>query len=161
MTTLLDDVRPIAAGALAALRSIDDAGRPPRVVPDDGGSPLRCCLRRSTGGESIALVSYAPLRRWSQETGTDPGPYDELGPVFIHMTPCNGPASAGLPLPLFDGRRVLRAYGAAGSILGGWLVEPADDPEQMLAEIFADPAVAMVHARFAEFGCFMVEIRRS
>ncbi|MGW3510169.1 DUF1203 domain-containing protein, partial [Streptomyces sp. NPDC000994] len=31
------------------------------------GAPLRCCLRRSEPGERIALVSYAPLRRWAAE----------------------------------------------------------------------------------------------
>jgi hypothetical protein len=148
-TTLRYDVRPIALEVLTELRTLDD-----------GGAPLRCCLRRSTGGESIALVSYAPLRRWAGETGADPGPYDEVGPVYIHAEPCAGPDGDGLPLSLLDGRRVLRSYCADGSILGGRLIDAGDDVEQLIAETFADGAVALVHIRFAEFGCFLLESRR-
>ncbi|GAA3304049.1 hypothetical protein GCM10020295_54180 [Streptomyces cinereospinus] len=74
------------------LRDADDAGRVMTAVTDEeGGAPLRCCLRRSEAGERIALVSYAPLRRWAAETGVDPGAYDEQGPVFIHAEDCAGP----------------------------------------------------------------------
>jgi hypothetical protein len=62
-------------------------------------------------------------------------------------------------------RRVLRAYSADGRILGGRLTEPdeVDDPGSaaaVLAEVFADPDVALVHVRAVEFGCFTFEIRR-
>ena len=33
-------------------------------------------------------------------------------------------------------------------------------PQEALAELFADPGVAFVHARAVEFGCFTFEIRR-
>src|SRR5690242_6925775 len=82
----------IPAAVLDQLRVLDDAGRPPvRSVDDEGGSPLRCCLRRAAPGERVALVSYAPLRRWAADAGADPGPYDEQGPVFIHSERCAGP----------------------------------------------------------------------
>ncbi|GGM96261.1 DUF1203 domain-containing protein [Streptomyces fuscichromogenes] len=59
---------------LDELRVRDDAGNRPRPYPDDtGGAPLRCCLRSSTAGERIALISYAPLRRWAAQTDADPG----------------------------------------------------------------------------------------
>jgi Protein of unknown function (DUF1203) len=161
MTTITRSfqIQPITGPTLRELRAVDDAGRRPHRIADDGGSPLRCCLRRSRGGESIALVSYAPLRRWAAETHVDPGPFDEVGPVYIHTFDCDGPAD-GWPAALFDGRRMLRAYDAAGTILGATLVERDDDAEHMLAELFTDPQVAVVHPRFAEFGCFMFEARR-
>ncbi|MGH1556478.1 DUF1203 domain-containing protein, partial [Streptomyces sp. L7] len=93
---------------LKELRSADDAGR--RMVPatdEEGDAPLRCCLRRSEPGERIALVSYAPLRRWAAEAGA----YDEQGPVFIHAEECGGPA-AGSGHPFADAHRVLRRYSA-------------------------------------------------
>ncbi len=118
------EVRAIAPDVLAELRSTDDAGHSPALLTDaDGGAPLRCCLRPSEAGEEIALVSYAPLRRWARETGALPGPYDEVGPVFIHPAPCDGPDGTGYPNWLAAGRRVLRAYSADGRILGGRLVE--------------------------------------
>jgi Protein of unknown function (DUF1203) len=160
------EVRAIAPDVLSELLWSDDSGKPPVLLTDaEGGAPLRCCLRPSQAGEQIALVSYAPLRRWAHEVGADPGPYDEVGPVFIHPAPCGGPDGTGYPNWLAVGRRVLRAYSADGRILGGRLVaaDPAGSPvaaESALAEIFADPAVAVVHARALEFGCFTFEVRR-
>ncbi|MFJ4684931.1 DUF1203 domain-containing protein [Streptomyces sp. NPDC088789] len=156
--------RPVDPRTLAELRAADDAGRPARPVRDEeGGAPLRCCLRRSRPGELIALVSYAPLRRWATATGADPGAYDEQGPVFIHAEGCEGPADDGLA---FTGsHRVLRRYSADGRILGGRLVEPAgEDPNASfsaaLKEAFDLPDVALVQVRAVEYGCFLYEVRR-
>jgi hypothetical protein len=161
-TTLTFEVRPIDAVVVGALRDCDDAGRQPRLVTShDGGSPLRCCLRPSRPGEPILLASYAPLRRWAHETCADPGAYDEVGPVFIHAAPCAGPESDGIPFELFDSRRMLRCYDASGAILGGRIVEADEDPEAVMDEVFADPQVAVIHARAIEFGCFTFEIRRA
>jgi hypothetical protein len=160
-------VLPIDAEVAAGLRVRDDAGRAPRLVTDEGGgSPLRCCLRRSQPGETIALVSYAPLRRWARQAGADPGPYDEVGPVFVHPSPCQGPAGAGFPADFTGQHRVLRAYSADGRILGGRLADVGEladvaAGEAALAQMFADPAVAVVHARALEFGCFTFEVRRA
>ncbi|WP_372412297.1 DUF1203 domain-containing protein [Streptomyces luteireticuli] len=160
------EVRAIDPAVLKQLREQDDAGftRVP-VTDPQGGAPLRCCLRHSEAGERIVLVSYAPLRRWAAETGTEPGPYDECGPVFVHAEECDGPASGpGYPAELHGARRVLRAYSAQGHILGGRLIEipkeRAGEVNDALRDIFADPAVTLIHVRAVEFGCFMVEIRR-
>ncbi|MFD4790418.1 DUF1203 domain-containing protein [Streptomyces sp. NPDC058459] len=151
--------RPLMEPALTQLRSTDDAGRPlsPRTDPE-GGAPLRCCLRPSEPGERIALVAYAPLRRWAADTGAEPGAYDEQGPVFIHADPCGGPETGGLA---FTGaHRVLRRYSHDGRILGGRLVTPPEDFEAALTEAFTDPEVALVHVRAVEYGCFLYEVRR-
>ncbi|MFF4168655.1 DUF1203 domain-containing protein [Streptomyces sp. NPDC001744] len=158
--------RAVPPAVLARLRSVDDAGRPcvPRTA-DEGGDPLRCCLRLSVPGERIALVSYAPLRRWAAETGAAPGAYDEQGPVFVHAEECGGPApSEGYPFARPGALRVLRRYDAEGRIAGGRLLELPDDPaegfDRALTEAFADPAVALVHVRAVEYGCFHFEVRR-
>ncbi|MFI5871752.1 DUF1203 domain-containing protein [Streptomyces sp. NBC_00377] len=152
--------RPIAPDTLAELRTTDDAGRPVTpVIDEEGGAPLRCCLRHSEPGELIALVSYAPLRRWAAGTGADPGAYDEQGPVFIHARTCPGPAGDGVPFT--DSRRTVRRYSAAGHILGGRLVEDPDGFDAAFAEAFTDPEVALVHVRAVEYGCFLYEVRRS
>jgi Protein of unknown function (DUF1203) len=159
-------VRAIAPEVVRDLLRTDDAGNPPRLLTDEeGGAPLRCCLRRIRPGERVALVSYAPLRRWARETGAQPGPYDEVGPVFVHAGLCEGPGGTGYPPELAGGRRVFRAYSAAGGILGGRLFEPGPTPDpaaaQMaLAEMLTDPEVALVHARALEYGCFTFEVRR-
>ncbi|MFG2605806.1 DUF1203 domain-containing protein [Streptomyces sp. NPDC048514] len=152
--------RPITAEVLEELRDADDAGRPPLPFADaEGGAPLRCCLRRSTPGEWIALVSYAPLRRWAAGTGAEPGAYDEQGPVFVHAAECPGPDGAALP---FTGaHRTVRRYSADGHILGGRLVEDEAGFEPAFAEAFADPEVALLHVRAVEYGCFLYEVRRT
>ncbi|WND37579.1 DUF1203 domain-containing protein [Streptomyces sp. BB1-1-1] len=151
--------RPIPPAALKELRTADDAGRAPAPFTDDeGGAPLRCCLRRSTPGERIALVSYAPLRRWAAGTGAEPGAYDEQGPVFVHAEECAGPETDGLPFT--NSHRVLRRYSADGRILGGRLVEGADAFAPALREALDDPSVAFVHVRAVEYGCFLYEVRR-
>jgi Protein of unknown function (DUF1203) len=109
------------------------------------------------------LASYAPLRRWARETGGDPGPYEETGPIFIHPEPCGGPDGDGFPQAFAAARHVFRCYNSVGEILGGRLVAPAgtvDSHEALLADIFTDPLVALVHVRAAEFGCFLFEVRR-
>ncbi len=161
------EVRAIPADVLRELLEADDAGNAAVVLTDDeGGAPLRCCLRPVRAGERVALVSYAPLRRWARATEAEPGPYDEVGPVFIHAEPCAGPDGTGYPDWLAGGRRVLRAYSADGRILRGRLIEADPDcspaaVESALGEMLADPSVAVVHGRAVEFGCFTFEVRRA
>ncbi|WP_326806988.1 DUF1203 domain-containing protein [Streptomyces sp. NBC_01775] len=162
------DIRAIAPRVLNELRVKDDAGAPPRRVADtDGGSPLRCCMERSKPGETLAFVSYAPLRRWARETGADPGAYDEVGPVFVHPLDCGGRRgpTGSFPEAMRGERRTLRAYSARGCILGGLLLDGSQERtptiEEGLAELYADPRVAAVHVRAVEFGCFLVETRRA
>ncbi|GAA4231486.1 hypothetical protein FHR32_003486 [Streptosporangium album] len=158
--------RAIEPETLKRLRHLDDAGRPPRPYLDvEGGSPMRCCLGRARPAEEIVLAAYAPLRGWAAQTGADPGPYEELGPVYIHAEPCSEPAP-GYPAALGGPLRVFRAYTAQGDIHGGRLLADglSADPDAALAvldELFADPEVALVHARAVEFGCFLYEVRRS
>lgn len=159
--------RPIEPAVLKELRDTDDAGAPRAPYTDtEGGAPLRCCLRPSRAGERIALVSYAPLRRWAAETWARPGAYDEQGPVFIHADDCEGPAAdaAGYPFARSGALRTVRRYDSEGRIVGGRLLEipeAADEGfDEAFAEAFADPEVALVHVRAVEYGCFHFEVRR-
>ncbi|MGQ4362104.1 DUF1203 domain-containing protein [Streptomyces sp. SAS_272] len=184
-------VRAMSAAALSEIRGRDDAGRPAAPFADvEGGAPLRCCLRRSAVGERIALVSYAPLRRWAAETGAEPGAYDEQGPVFVHADACpgftgdgapgdgfigdgfigdgapgdgfigDGASSAGSAHPFGEAHRTVRRYSGEGRILGGALVG-AGGLDAALREAFDDPAVAFVHVRAVEYGCYLYEVRRT
>lgn len=161
------EARPIGQTALKQLRETDDAGHP--CVPysaTEGGDPLRCCLRGAEPGERIALVSYAPLRRWAAENWAKPGAYDEQGPVFIHAEECEGPVAEreGYPFSRAGALRAVRRYSAEGRIVGGRLLEIPAEAEHgfdaAFAEAFADPEVALVHVRAVEYGCFHFEVRR-
>ncbi|MEV8315493.1 DUF1203 domain-containing protein [Streptomyces sp. NPDC059900] len=160
--------RPIHPTTLKQLRITDDAARPCAPYTDtEGGDPLRCCLRPIAPGERVALVAYAPLRRWAAETGATPGAYDEQGPVFIHADDCEGPAAEDTgeyPFARPGALRTLRRYNAEGHIIGGRLLEIPDPATEgfdaAFAEAFADPEVALVHVRAVEYGCFHFEVRR-
>ncbi|WP_182902300.1 DUF1203 domain-containing protein [Microbispora sp. H10830] len=163
------EIRAIAPDVLDQIRKTDDAGRRPRrIVEEEGGSPLRCCLRRSRPGEAVLLAAYAPLRRWALETGADPGAYEEVGPVFVHEEPCEGPQAKtgpGYPAAMGGPRRVFRTYRADGSILNGHLVDAHQSADPVAASILLetlleDPETAVVHVRAVEFGCFLFEVRR-
>lgn len=164
---------PIPADTLAELRRRDDSGRPlrPFLAVEHGGdidsvgSPLRCCLRAIRPGEHVALVSYAPLRRWAAAIGADPGGYDEAGPVFIHAEECAGPGPLdGYPHARPGALRTIRRYDGRGHIEGGQLLRLPDDPTAALdaafAAAFADPAVLLVHVRAVEYGCFQFAVLR-
>jgi hypothetical protein len=119
---------------------------------DDGGAPLRCCLRDSLPGERIALVAASP-----------PGPrgaYRETGPVFVHADPCAGPRGSGYPEDWRRRTQVFRAYDASGSIVGGAVVPPGQGQEDAARELLRDPSVAFVQTRNVVFGCYMLTIRR-
>ncbi|WP_344497537.1 DUF1203 domain-containing protein [Streptomyces enissocaesilis] len=160
--------RPVGPTALKQLRDTDDADRACAPYTDEeGGAPLRCCLRLSEAGEHIALVSYTPLRRWAAETWARPGAYDEQGPVFIHAQGCEGPAGAvdGYPFARPGALRTVRRYNAEGKITGGRLLEIPDGTtagfDAAFAEALADPEVVLVHVRAVEYGCFHFEVRRA
>jgi hypothetical protein len=161
-------VLPVDTAVLKELRVADDAGRPcaPYIATrDDTGSPLRCCLRPIRLGERIALVSYAPLRRWAAATGALPGAYDEQGPVFIHADDCGGfTPGENYPFDRPGARRTVRRYNARGHIAGGRLLEiPVDATagfDAAFDDAFSDPDVVLVHVRALEYGCFHFEVRR-
>jgi hypothetical protein len=138
----------------------DDHGHPwqPRV-DDAGGAPLRCCLRDSRPGESVVLISYAPLRA---ADAVDAGPYDEVGPVFVHAEECAGPDDdRTYPVGWVDRPQVLRAYHSDGTIAGGVRLDPGADRAAAATELLADPDIAFVHSRNVVYGCYMLEIRRA
>jgi hypothetical protein len=162
VTRTRTEITAIDPAVVADLLRLDDAGRPPRILTDDdGGSPLRCCLRQVRPGETVALVSYAPLRRWAEQRGVDPGAYDETGPIFLHTEPCGGRIDDGYPGEFRDSERMLRAYSSDGRILHGVRVEANGDFEGAIDDLLADPAVAVVHGRAIEFGCFTFEAHRA
>ena len=155
-TSTVMQVSPIPAERLQQIRSHgrDDNGEAfSSRTDDEGGAPLRCCLRNSRPGEQIALIGYRPFRQ--------PGPYAEVGPVFIHADECAGyPAIDDYPDEFRSRRQVFRAYRADGTIAGGRMVEPGHDQEQAAAELLADPEIEFIHSRNVIFGCYMFEITR-
>ncbi|MGV9809816.1 DUF1203 domain-containing protein [Micromonospora chersina] len=147
-------IRPVSAEVLADLRRTgrDASGQPPERSCAEGGEPLRCCLRDATPGEALLLFGYAPP--------LPPGPYREVGPIFAHAVECPGPADPTVYPSDWRGRpQVLRAYDRRGRIVGGRRHD-GDDPDAVIAELLADPAVDRLHSRNVVYGCYMFTVAR-
>jgi Protein of unknown function (DUF1203) len=145
--------RPATRLLFEALRATA-VGPEARVsIDDEGGAPLRCCLRDSRPGERIALVAVTP--------DGPLGAYRETGPVFVHADPCPGPGQTGYPEDWRRRTQVFRAYDRAGSIVGGAVVPPGQGQEEAARELLRDPSVAFLQTRNVVFGCYMLTIRRA
>ncbi|WP_179118490.1 DUF1203 domain-containing protein [Saccharothrix sp. ALI-22-I] len=116
------------------------------------GTPLRCCLRKAEAGEPLILFRHTPT------AGT--GPYEELGPVFAHAEPCDGPASTTeFPEAFRHAPRTLRAYTADGRIHDGEIAEP-ETLTETVTRVLDDPRVAEIQVRSVSHGCFLFAITR-
>lgn len=158
MTTYL--LEAIDPSELASLRAhgVDAHGNAVPVFESaEGGEQLRCCLTLSRSGERVATIAHAPLRV--------PGPYREVGPVFMHADECVGhPAVPEVPDWFADAPRVLRAYTPAGTMhhLAHRVVGTGQSTADALADMFDDPAVAEVHVSNLIAQCFIARaVRRS
>jgi len=115
------------------------------------GEPLRCCLRYAREGESIALISYAPL--------DGPSPWREVGPVYVHAERCEGYAGEGLPPELSRGPRVLRTYRPDGSMhYGHNTLVGEEDLAPYVEKLLALPDVGAVHVRTVLPQCFLYAV---
>jgi hypothetical protein len=145
----------IPAQELDAIRAAghDEAGNPLRAhLLEDGGSPLRCCLREARAGERVFLIAYTP-------PGTA-GAYAERGPVFIHAERCAGyPTPDRYPPGLAHRQQVVRAYDRQGRIADGVLVADGQHAQAVIAGLLARPEVELVHLRNVGYGCYNFAVR--
>ena len=131
------------------------------VVDDEGGSPLRCCLSRTTPGERIYLIAYRPFGR--------PGPYAEAGPVFVHASPCPGYSETSAypagyrdwPAMIFRPYRHHAELNCDAIAYDAIKLGEGPTAEALIASIFADPAIKFIHTRNVYAGCFMFSITRA
>lgn len=125
------------------------------TIDDEGGSPLRCCLRPAEPGARLLLAAYSPF--------PIPGPYAEVGPVFVHADDCPGyPTPDQYPPHYRDWpTMVFRPYRYSGEMAYDGLAKvDGKDAEAAIATMFADPTVGVIHARNVLAGCFMFAIHR-
>ncbi|MEM7094797.1 MAG: DUF1203 domain-containing protein [Actinomycetota bacterium] len=142
--------------AAALERGVDPAGNPiESFVDEDGGWPMRCCLRDSSPGDRIAIISWTPFP-WT-------GPYAETGPIVVHATPGCSPSTADtLPADLDQRPMVLRPYGHDRRIAYHRVRHVAADQgvaEQAAALLELDD-VDFVHGRNLTGGCYAFTARR-
>lgn len=134
---------------------VDHGGNPIEPYTDaDGGWPLRCCLGYSEQGEQIALLAWSPFG-WQ-------GVYAETGPIFVHTTPCEGPAGTDhLPAELDERAMVLRPYTHDHRIAYHHVqhVPAGGSLSALAAELLELDDVDFVHGRNVTGGCYSFEAR--
>lgn len=146
-------------------------------IPHDVASEVRATLRAPAYGHPAHLevaASYGPCRAclrtfhqdreerilftWNAFHGVED--YPSPGPVFIHRDACAPWAGDGFPPEIAALPLMLEAYGA-----GRWPVarEPVRDgkPEAAVQRLLANPAVAYLHVRNAEAGCYIARVERA
>jgi hypothetical protein len=131
------------------------------IIDADGGSPLRCCLRRSTPGEELYLIAHRPFTR--------PGPYAEAGPVFVHASGCPGyhendayPAGyRDWPTMVFRPYRHHAELNCDAIAYDAIRMGEGATAEALIGSIFADPTIGFIHTRNVQAGCFMFSITRA
>lgn len=146
----------IAPERLARMRErgADEFGNPWTLRVAEGWEPLRCCLTKPSEGERIALICYTP---W-----TEPSPWAEAGPVFVHFGPCGGFEDSGdYPEAFRHSKSVLNPFDHEGARAYEHItfVEPEDDHEAAVRRILEQPDVAYLHVRSATAGCFTFKAR--
>jgi hypothetical protein len=120
----------------------------------DGSGPCRHCLRYAGSGERLLLLSYRPF--------TKAGPYQEVGPVFVHADSCERfPSDGGFPADFSARPLVLRPYDANDNIQDSQIFADAGGAERTALTLLENPAVAYVHARSRTRGCYMFRIERA
>jgi hypothetical protein len=143
-------IEVISQDYLDGIRSagVDAAGNSVRAfVDEEGGSPLRCCLREIRPGERVQLIGYQPPG--------GAGAYRETGPVFVHAERCDGyPADGGYPPELSHRRVVVRGYDHAGGMAEALLAEEGDTAERLIEEMLARPDIEVVQVRNVLAGCY-------
>jgi hypothetical protein len=135
-------IHPIAGSHLDHVReSARDAwGTRVEELTDVPDSPLRCCLRNSRPGERLILFGYAP---------PIPGgasPYQEVGAVFAHAEPCDGPPQ----WTTYPDEWLHRPQ-----IHPATTMHDGNEAETALREVLSAPGVVEVHSRNITYGCFM------
>ncbi len=142
---------PIDPDRLDAMRArgADEFGNPWTLRVAEGWEPLRCCLRPATAEDDIALICFSP---W-----TEPSPWAEAGPVFVHFGHCAGYLTHDVfPESFRRQRSMLNPFDHSGSRAYDHItfVDRDDDHEAHVRKILAEPDVAYLHVRSATAGCF-------
>lgn len=154
-------ITPIRRDFLMKVRTsnIDDQNQPVVYKTAKGGEPCRDVLRAGKAGEKLILASYCPFYK--------AGPYKEYGAVFVLANQSDEAVNFNkLPLPTnsqhdyFGECFVLRAYDNDESICDAHLVTPLN-AEQIIDELFENPQVKFILARFAAYGCYALRLDKA
>ena len=149
-------IRGLPSEEVEAIRrgGADANGQPALSRVAEGvANPCRHCLDLIAEGEDKLVLAYRPFAQAQ--------PYAEVGPIFLHKTPCARYDGDALP-GWFDfmDPAIIRGYGHddwirydTGSVVAGTELTAA------CRRILADTSIAYVHIR-SKFNCFQCRVDR-
>lgn len=123
-----------------------------RVTADaDHGFPCRISLEDARAGEELILLHHV-----SHDVAT---PYRSAYAIFVRRDAAAADYIDAVP-PVFEGRPLgLRGFDAEGSLRDARLALPGE-ADAKIRDLFANPAIATIHAHNAAHGCFAARVDR-
>ncbi|ABF53992.1 hypothetical protein Sala_2283 [Sphingopyxis alaskensis RB2256] len=117
----------------------------------DRGWPCRISLEDAKAGEELILLHHV-----SHDVET---PFRSAYAIYVRQGVETATFCDALP-PAFAGRTMaFRGFGDDGMLVAAKLV-PGEDGDAAIRSLFADPAIAYIHAQYATNGCFAARIER-
>lgn len=131
----------------------DDGNVIEEAISPGEGIPCRHCLQGVAAGDGYLILAHRPF--------PGKGPYSEMGPVFLHASPCASFISSEKPPAMFARRShfLMRAYDSRNRIIygSGGPVE-TEAMSTRAQELLKHPEAAYVHVRSIGYSCFLCRI---
>nr|WP_314465481.1 DUF1203 domain-containing protein [uncultured Novosphingobium sp.] len=116
------------------------------------GYPCRVSLQDAELGESLILANFV-----SHDVA---GPYRSAYAIYVRENAAEAEPHVDRLPPVFAGRTLsLRGFDREGMLVRARLAGPGE-VEEAIGALFADPAIAGIHAHNAAYGCFAARIER-
>jgi|SRR5688572_32844723 hypothetical protein len=123
-----------------------------RVVVTGSGFPERIELRDAEPGDTLLLVNFE-----HQPANT---PFRSSHAVYVREGATESRSFDGLPEVLRRRLLSLRGFSLEGMLVEADVVD-GNDARPVIERLFADPAVAYIHAHSARPGCYLARIDRA
>jgi len=140
------------------LNAKDEFGNTLVSVITNGKGPCRQCLQPFVPGkDERILFAYQPIK--------SKNPYAEVGPVYIHTHSCTSYSNVHVfPDEIKSDRKnfplTLRCYNDEEKMVHAELVGDRD-VDEVIDRLFENLKIEFIHARNAEYGCFIAKIERA
>lgn len=117
----------------------------------DRGFPCRISLEDAKAGEELILLHHV-----SHDVDT---PFRSAYAIYVRSDVAAATYRDMLP-PTFGGRMMaFRGFDRRGMLAAARLV-PGEEGDGAIRDLFADEAIAYIHAQYATNGCFAAQIER-
>ena len=137
----LDDEELAARGAMRVTATADTS------------FPCRISLQDAKAGETLLLVNHT-----SHDVAT---PFRSSYAIYVREAAYETASFDDSTPPVFDGRPVgLRAFDSDGMLRNAALALPGQ-VDVRIRDLFADEAIAYIHAHNAAHGCFAARVERA